>query len=280
MKVQTILIIVFLLACQSKSNKSNIKRNSPNSFEYEMKELQNWLIKNADIPHHIKIATSVNRTDSMHLAKMDSIIIPKDIYGDIEFYLHFPLYVKYINNINKIIYFSYATQTFGAYEKGHLIYSGTCNMGKKTSLTPLGLFFTNWKAKKTISTFNDEWDLYWNFNIQNKEGIGWHQYNLPGYPASSSCLRLQESDAKFLYNWAEQWVLSDYINIQIKGTPVIIFGIYDFNKPKPWLELINKPKALNHSEKQIKRETIEFYNHIIFEQIKREDYQDSIKLSI
>jgi hypothetical protein len=29
-------------------------------------------------------------------------------------------------------------------------------------------FFTNWKAEETTSTFDDEWDLRWNFNIENK----------------------------------------------------------------------------------------------------------------
>jgi hypothetical protein len=32
-------------------------------------------------------------------------------------------------------------------------------------------------------------DLRWNFNIENKLGVGWH--SLPGYPASHSCLRLE-----------------------------------------------------------------------------------------
>jgi hypothetical protein len=39
-------------------------------------------------------------------------------------------------------------------------------------------FFTNWKAEETTS--DDEWDLRWNFNIENKLGVGWHQYSLQG----------------------------------------------------------------------------------------------------
>jgi hypothetical protein len=31
----------------------------------------------------------------------------------------------------------------------------------------LGFSFTNWKAEETTSTFDDEWDLRWNFNIEN-----------------------------------------------------------------------------------------------------------------
>jgi hypothetical protein len=58
--------------------------------------------------------------------------------------------------------------------------------------------------QKTTSTF-DEWDLRWNFNIENKLGVGWHQYSLGIQP--HSCLRLQEKDAKLLYEWADEWQL-------------------------------------------------------------------------
>jgi hypothetical protein len=45
------------------------------------------------------------------------------------------------------------------------------------------VFFFELEAEETTSTFDDEWDLRWNFNIENKLGVGWHQYSLPGYPA-------------------------------------------------------------------------------------------------
>jgi hypothetical protein len=62
-----------------------------------------------------------------------------------------------------------------------LKYAGPTKWGEKHK-TPTGLF-SNWKAEETTSTF-DEWDLRWNFNIENKLGVGWHQYSLQGYPAS------------------------------------------------------------------------------------------------
>ncbi len=91
-----------------------------------------------------------------------------------------------MKNIDKIIFFSYPTQVFATYENGDLVYTGPTNMGRKKDPTPTGLFYSNWKAEETTSTFNDEWDLKWNFNIENKLGVGWHQYSLPGYPASHS----------------------------------------------------------------------------------------------
>jgi hypothetical protein len=58
--------------------------------------------------------------------------------------------------------------------------------------TPTGLF-TNWKAEETTSTFDDEWDLRWNFNIENKLGVGWHRVS------SLSLLETSGKDAKLLY---------------------------------------------------------------------------------
>jgi hypothetical protein len=55
----------------------------------------------------------------------------------------------------------------------------------------------NTKAEETTSTFDDEWDLRWNFNIENKLGVGWHQYSLP-VSSPHSCLRLQEKTPNFI----------------------------------------------------------------------------------
>ncbi|KFC60780.1 hypothetical protein FEM08_04710 [Flavobacterium gilvum] len=249
--------------------KKKIERKQPKSISFHFENTKQWLNQNPS-SMELKIVRAVNRTDKNHLTKMDSILIPGDLSGDIVFYLPFPLEVPYLLPVNKIIFFSYPTQTFAAYENGELIYAGPTNMGRKNDPTPTGLFFTNWKAERTTSTFNDEWDLRWNFNIANKVGVGWHQYELPGYPASHSCLRLQEKDAKYLYTWADQWILKDDQNILFKGTPVIIFGKYDFDAPKPWLQLANNPKALNISPSEIENITKPYLETILLEQRKKE----------
>jgi hypothetical protein len=64
----------------------------------------------------LNIAYAINRTDSTNLKQMDSILIPGDMNGDIEFHLPFPLTVL-PKDIKKIIFFSYPTQIFAAYEK-------------------------------------------------------------------------------------------------------------------------------------------------------------------
>ena len=243
-------------------------RKAPKAVTYTLENTKEWLKAN-ESAENLEIAIAVNRTDKAFFTKMDSVIIPTDMSGDIAFYLPFPVEVPYLADVDKILFFSYPTQTFAAYENGILIYTGPTNMGRKKDQTPTGLFFTNWKAEETISTFDDEWKLLWNFNIENKKGVGFHQYDLPGYPASHSCLRLLEKDAKQLYEWADQWVLIDDENVKFKGTPVIVFGSYPFGEPKPWLQLVKNPKALTISESEMEKITLPYLATILKEQEKR-----------
>ena len=243
-------------------------RKAPKAVSYTLEKTKEWLKTNKD-SENLEIALAVNRTDKAFFAKMDSVIIPTDLSGDIAFYFPFPVEVPYLTDVDKILFFSYPTQTFAAYENGILIYTGPTNMGRKKDPTPTGLFFCNWKAEETISTVDDEWKLLWNFNIANKGGIGFHQYDLPGYPASHSCLRLQEKDAKYLYGWADQWVLVDDENVKFKGTPVIVFGSYPFGTPKPWLQLVKNPKALAISENEMEKTTKPYLETILKEQRKK-----------
>ena len=243
-------------------------RKAPKAVSYTLESPKEWLKTNKDSAN-LEIAIAVNRTDKQFFTKMDSVIIPTDMTGDLAFYLPFPVDVPYLADVDKILFFSYPTQTFAAYENGILIYTGPTNMGRKKDPTPTGLFFTNWKAEETISTFDDEWKLLWNFNIENKKGVGFHQYDLPGYPASHSCLRLHEKDAKNLYEWADQWVLVDDENVKFKGTPVVVFGSYTFGSPKPWLRLVEDPKALTISESEMEKVTAPFLETILKEQEKK-----------
>ncbi|MFA5297427.1 MAG: L,D-transpeptidase [Lutibacter sp.] len=271
--LSNIIVIVLLFSCKRNENvdtkKTPIKRQQPKSVSYKVENTKQWLLTNTkEAQHHIVYA--VNRTDKENFAQMDSVIVPTDTSGDIVFYLPFPLTVSYLKDIKKIIYFSYPTQTFAAYENGELIYTGPTNMGRKQDKTPTGLFYANWKAEETTSTFNDEWDLRWNFNVENLLGVGWHQYNLPGYPASHACMRLQENDARYLYEWADQWILTTKESVLAKGTPVIVFGSYDFDAPKPWLQLIGDSKALDITENEIQNQTKPFLKLILAEQKNRE----------
>ena len=283
MKAATILLFISItFICSCKQHKKVVRvreqpvRQQPKTITYQIANAKQWLLADTTgDSSKLQIALAINRTDKAAFAQMDTVVIPTDMSGDIAYYLPFPLNVPYLADIDKIIFFSYPTQTFATYENGVLIYTGPTNMGRKKDPTPTGLFFANWKAEKTISTVNDEWELFWNFNIANKEGVGWHQYSLPGYPASHSCLRLQEKDARYLYNWADQWVLEGTDNIIANGTPVIVFGSYNFEGEKPWLQLVFNPHALDISEAEIQKQTMPYLEKILTEQTKRETVASS-----
>lgn len=272
-----VLFALTLYACNNKQpeQKKTVQvvkpkeRKSPAVTGYTFASGKEWWKQNQSDDRKTNIVLAINRTDSVHFKKMDTVIIPQDFSGDVEAYLPFPYHVDALNDVNKIIFFSYPAQAFAAYEHGELLYTGPTNMGRKKDPTPAGLYFTNWKAEKTTSTFNDEWELKWNFNIQNKEGIGFHEYELPGYPASHSCLRLQEKDAKLLYNWADQWVLQGQDNLLAKGTPVIVFGTYNFDGPKPWWQLVTDPGVLRISETEVEHILSPYRDSIMSAQTRR-----------
>ena len=283
-----LFVLVLLGSCKKESTTKETTEAKPHkTIEYKKPEssisftfvkTKQWLDSIKGDSTKLDIAYAINRTDKANFVKMDSVVIPSDFSGDLPYYLPFPLHVSALEEVSKIIIFSYPTQTFAAYENGELVYTGPTNMGRKKDQTPTGLFFTNWKAEKTTSTFNDEWDLKWNFNIENKLGVGFHEYELPGYPASHSCLRLLEKDAKYLYKWADEWILKDKENVKVKGTPVIVFGSYNFDGPKPWFELVNDSKALNISESEIETQVQPFIQKILENQKLRETEKQTAAL--
>lgn len=276
------LLIVSLTRCNQPDRANNVepspvvahkKVNAPVkqrvAISYEKVNAKQW-IKLHGRDSLLPIIPAVNRTDSANIALLDSILIPVMLTAEPENYFPFPFEVKALEDIPKIIFFSYPAQAFGAYENGRLVYAGPTNMGRKKDTTPTGLFFTNWKAEETTSTFNDEWNLKWNFNIKNKDGIGWHQYAMPGYPASHSCLRLLEKDARYLYDWADQWVLDSVENVLANGTPVIVFGSYPFGKKRPWLKLAEDAHALDISTQELEGLATPFLSEISRQRQRRE----------
>ncbi|MFT3679022.1 MAG: L,D-transpeptidase [Ferruginibacter sp.] len=272
----TILISLLVAGCNRPDEKPAkkvvikkiVERKKPAvAVSYHKENGRKWLKQQTSASVKQLIAT-INRTDIQHLENIDSIIIPNDFSADIAYYLPFPFEVPALQDVSKIIFFSYPTQSFGAYENGTLVYTGATNMGRKNDQTPTGIYYTNWKAAETTSTFNDEWTLKWNFNIENKLGIGWHEYEMPGYPSSHSCLRLQEKDARYLYTWADQWILNRD-TVQVKGTPVVVFGYYDFKAPKPWLSLTGNTHRLDIAVSEIEKLVAAALPLILNEQEKR-----------
>ena len=89
--------------------------------------------------------------------------------------------------------------------------------------------------------------MRWYCNFGSREGLALHAYALPGYPASHGCIRLLERDAQWLFEWGQPWVLDPTATRVLKsGTPVLIFGDYDFDAAPPWRSLtwLAQPVAL------------------------------------
>ena len=183
----------------------------------------------------IAILEKLNRADAVHLARLKSLIVPDTWVADELDYSPLPRVIDWARVYGKFIVVHLPSQVFGAYEQGHLVRWGPISSGRAEHLTPSGLFHLNWRARRRTSTDSAEWDLEWYFNFHNFRGLAFHEYALPGRPASHACLRLLRRDAVWIFNWGEGWVLrDDGQNVASFGTPVLIVGAYDFSAPKPW----------------------------------------------
>lgn len=185
----------------------------------------------------------INRTDKKHIRAGDSLIIP-GASTDLKSIAPFPLQLEVARTIPKLLLVSRRVQAFGAYESGRLVRWGPTSTGKKSTPTPAGLYHTNWKARETRSSINQTWILPWCFNLDNFSGVSFHKFDLPGYPASHGCVRLLEEDAKWIYDWADQWTLSKIDHSVLAfGTPVLIFGDYTYGEKPLWKRLADDPAA-------------------------------------
>lgn len=221
---------------------------------------------------------ALNRLDSKSKWNADTLVVPAKIDTTLMAYSPFPMQLDVLSGVKKFVIFSYPIQAFGVYSNGSLVKWGPTSMGKKAAQTTRGLTFANWKKELAISTVSSEWKLPYNFNIHNLGGIGWHEYTLPGYPASHSCLRLLRKDAKWLYSYADTWILNPGgATTKAKGTAVMVFGDYKWGGRKPWRKLLDDPNANNISVEELTKLLEPEVPKMLKEQSNREKVADSIK---
>ncbi|SEF48744.1 L,D-transpeptidase catalytic domain [Halpernia humi] len=215
---------------------------------------------------------ALNRLDEKNSWRADTLMIPSKFEDNFLKYSPFPAQISLLKDVKKFVFFSYPIQAFAVYENGELKKWGPTSMGKKAAKTETGLHFTNWKSKEATSTVDASWKLPFNVNIANRLGIGWHEYDLPGFPASHSCLRLLRKDAEWLYSFADQWILSaDGNTLKANGIPVIVFGEYDWGGQKPWRKLAQNSMANYLSESEMNKIIQPYIDRILAEQKKREE---------
>lgn len=94
------------------------------------------------------IILALNRIDKNRVRSLDSIVVPDTIINNPNIYSPFPQRIDILEKVKKILIVSQTHQAFAIYEFGSLVKWGSTSTGKKSTLTPNGLFATNWKSKK------------------------------------------------------------------------------------------------------------------------------------
>jgi lipoprotein-anchoring transpeptidase ErfK/SrfK len=187
-------------------------------------------------PDQISLLAKLNHADPAHLGHLPRIVVPDRWEQDELIYSPMPKTIEQIGEQKKAIIVDLRAQVFGAYELGKLVRWGPVSSGDRQHETPSGIYHLNWRARVHASTEDPTWIMPWYFNFANDEGLALHQYEMPGRPASHGCVRMLESDARWLYEWGEEWSLADETKeITREGTLVLLVGSYDFTSSQPWL---------------------------------------------
>ncbi len=180
--------------------------------------------------------STLNRKEYMYYRVHDSITVPDKIVDDQRAYSILPQYYPAAKNIHKLIVVSIKYQCYGAYEYGDLVRFASINSGKRAGANPIGLYYLHWKARHHYSSIDSTWYMPFTFNF-TADGQAFHQYQMPGWPASHGCLRQFNRDAEWLFGWGETRKRNPETNRRDprSGTPVLIIDSYNFKtRYKAW----------------------------------------------
>lgn len=238
--------------------KNPVVKSEPRIFRDEIKYHLDSLSTAAEIDsllktfseEQLKTVLAINRIEKRRLRPERPIVVPECASAQFNTYSPFPDNINFLQCIPKTVLISQRVQAFGLYENGELVKWGPVSTGKSSTRTPNGLNYGNYKAKRKVSTVDESWILPYYFNFMNFEGVGVHQYEMPGYPASHGCVRLYMDDAKYIFNWAEMWEVENS-RIKRNGTPFLVFGEYDYAAEKPWYDLSQNMKANDLTQEEI-----------------------------
>ena len=208
-----------------------------------------------------KLVELLNRRPMNTVQIGDTLIVPEIFDLDFRAYAPFPRHYPGAAEFGKLFIIHKAIQAWAAYEYGMLARWGIVNTGTAESPTPNGRFNFNWKVEYRVSSHSppgERWEMYWVFNFHEARGIHVHQYIMPtGGPMSHGCVRLVESDAKWVYDWATPWTLarktlddgSTDNRIAKQGTTVLVLGDdpkgmplpFERRNPSPLLKKVDLP---------------------------------------
>lgn len=242
----SVLVTIALFALASPSEAVGIvDQTDPMPIQYRVEGGPLGDLARRYTPIELGLLEKLNRTDADHLPRLPRIVVPSEYRSELE-HSPFPAAYAAAASTPKLLVVDQRTQAFAAYEHGQLVYWGPVSTGRKAKPTPSGRFHLNWRARSRLSTLSGEWRLNWYFNFHNLRGLAFHEFDLPGVPASHACVRLLTRDAKWIYQWGQSWTLDARGQLVEPGTPVVILGAYDFSSPAPYqsLEAFSTPIPL------------------------------------
>ncbi len=194
-----------------------------------------------------RVLTTLNRKELRFFRPKQKIIVPDTFIEDLRAYSVFPYYYDGAKEVPKLIVVSNVYQAYACYEYGKLVRFVGVNTGKSTTPTYPGRYSLYWRDRLRRSSFNEEWIMPFTWNFHLLIGAAFHQFEMPGYPASHSCIRQFKEDAEWLYHWGDPAKRNKNGYVKFSGTPVIIIDFYDFvTRRKLWLELVSNEFKIDY----------------------------------
>lgn len=210
--------------------KINYKKIVIKSNEQRTQLLKEFAFDSAN-PHINKAVRTINRKELRFVRVGDSILVPDKYFDNMIAYSIFPYFYAGGVNFDKLIFVSNRWQSYACYENGKLVRFAAANTGKERTQTYQGRYSLQWRDKLRHSSIDSSWILPYTWNFHKYAGSAFHKFDMPGYPASHSCIRQFMDDAKWLFSWGKGAKYNaDKTAIPYSGTPVIILDYYDFSR--------------------------------------------------
>ena len=185
------------------------------------------------------ILSTLNRKEWSFILNSKEILVPEVFTENRLAYSIFPTHYEGARNIPKLIIVSARYQALACYEYGNLVKFAPVNSGKEKTQTYPGRYALTFRQRTRLSSLDSTWVMHYYYNFHPEAGMALHQFTMPGYPASHSCLRMLESDAAWIYNWGEGYKKDTNGKIiRLSGTPLIILDHYPFGSEyHPWMQI-------------------------------------------
>jgi hypothetical protein len=205
-------------------------------------QLNSILEEHAETPENVvknRAFCLLNRRARHFVRVGDTVVIPEKYDKNLCAYSIFPQYYHGAKNLPKLIVVSPHYQCYAAYEIGMQVHFAACNTGKETTPTYPGRYGLVWRDLLHKSSLDSDWVMPFTWNFHQYAGCAFHQFTMPGYAASHSCIRQFREDAQWLYYWGKGAKVRNHTYIHLSGTPIIVIDIFNFARRHtgPWVAL-------------------------------------------